>query len=236
MHQLKNAYEHALESDKMKSAFIRDMSHEVRTPLNIISGFAQVIADPDTSASVDERREIAKMMLSNTRIITNLIDEMLELSITESSGAVQLEDGVDVNDVLSDLLQENEGLTKPDVRLVYDNQLPSGFTMTTNKDMLRRMANSLLDNAIKNTEQGSVTLRSYVDSGQFRLVVEDTGCGIPPEEANHIFERFVKLDNFKEGLGLGLPLCRLLAGRLRGFLIYDQNYGPGARFVLSLPL
>ncbi len=237
MHEMKTAYEHALESDKMKTAFIQNMSHEVRTPLNIISGFAQIVADPSMTSSNDERREIAKMMLNNTRIITNLIDEMLELSINESSGDVKLENGVDVNDLLSNLLQENEGLIKTDVKLIYDNQLPEGFTMTTNKDMLRRMVNALLDNAIKNTNQGSVTLRAHVIPGKLELAVEDTGCGIPPEDANRIFERFVKLNDFKEGLGLGLPLSRMIASRLRGYLVYDQSYaGPGARFILSLPL
>lgn len=237
MHQLKAAYEHALQSDKMKTAFIQNMSHEVRTPLNIISGFAQVISNPEMTTDKEERREIAKMVLSNTRIITNLIDEMLELSINESAGDVKLEEHVDINDLLSNLMQENEGLTKDAVKLIYDNQLPEGFTMTTNKDMLRRIVNSLLDNAIKYTNEGSVTLRVGISSGKLDVAVEDTGCGIPPEEANRIFERFVKLDNFKEGLGLGLPLSRMIASRLRGFVIYDSTYeGQGARFVVSIPI
>ena len=237
VNEMKIAYQHALESDKMKTAFIQNMSHEVRTPLNIISGFAQVIADPELTSGPEERREVAKMMLNNTRLITNLIDEMLALSINESSGEVVLEDDVDVNDLLSNLLQESEGLMKPEVRLIYDNRLPSGFTMTTNKDMLRRMVNALLDNAIKYTAKGSVTLKAWVDSGKLDIAVEDTGCGIPPEDVNRIFERFVKLNKFKEGLGLGLPLSRIIAGRLRGYLVYDDTYaGPGARFLLSLPI
>ena len=100
------------------------------------------------------------------------------------------------------------------------------------------MVNILLDNAIKYTDEGTITLRAVIeDDSKLVLSVEDTGCGIPTEEANHIFERFVKLDTFKEGLGLGLPLCRMLASRLNGFIIFDQTYaGPGARFVLTLPL
>ena len=236
MHQLKTAYEHALESDKLKTAFIQNMSHEVRTPLNIISGFAQIVADPETTTDPEERHKIAKMMLNNTRIITNLIDEMLELSINEAAGEAILEDGVDINDLLSNVMQENVGLMKPEVKLIFDNHLPTGFSMTTNKEMLRRMVNALLDNAIKNTDQGSVTLKADLDSGKLVLAVEDTGIGIPPEDANRIFERFVKLNVFKEGLGLGLPLCRMMASRLRGFLIFDKDYGPGARFVLSIPI
>jgi signal transduction histidine kinase len=236
MRELKVAYERALESDKMKTAFIQNISHEVRTPLNIISGFAQVVSDPEMTSEPEERHHIAKMMIHNTRVITNLIDEMLELSINETSGDVKLEDGININDLMSSLIQENEEHTKPDVKLVYDNLLPEGFTMTTNKDMVRRMVNVLIDNAIKNTDQGSITLRASINEGKLEIVVEDTGCGIPPEDTERIFERFVKLNEFKEGLGLGLPLCRMLANRLHGCLILDQSYSPGARFVLSLPI
>ena len=237
MKEMKVAYERALESDKMKTVFIQNMSHEMRTPLNIISGFAQVMADPELSASQEERRDIAQRMLTNTRIITKQIDEMLELSLNETKTEVTLEDGVDIVDLLSNMLQEAESIVKPGVRLLFDNQLPEGFTMTTNKNMIHRMVDILLDNAIKYTTEGSITLRAAVASQNLTIAVEDTGCGIPASEANRIFERFVKLDTFKEGLGLGLPLCRMLASRLRGFLVYDQQYeGPGARFVITLPL
>ena len=237
MHQLKNAYNHALESDKMKTAFIKNMSHEIRTPLNIISGFAQVIANPSLTAGTEERRKIANMMLVNTRTITNLIDEMLELSLNESSDGVQLEFGVDVSDLLSNLMQENEGFQKPGVKVSFENQLPADFTMTTNKEMLKRIVHALLDNAFKFTEKGSITLKARTHTELLEIAVEDTGCGIPAEDINRIFERFVKLDNFKEGLGLGLTLSRTIAKRLQGFLIYDASYaGPGSRFVLTLPI
>lgn len=237
MLQLKKAYEHALESDKMKTAFIQNITHEVRTPLNIISGFAQVVASPDAAPDVLERQEIAKMMTHNTRVITNLIDEMLELSLNETAEEVTLEDGVHIGRLLSDIQEENNELTKPDVPLYFDNQLPAGFTMTTNKDMLRRILNALLDNAIKFTEEGSITLKAWTDNRQLFFSIEDTGCGIAKEDAIRIFDRFTKLDEFKEGLGLGLSLCRMLATRLHGSLVLDQSYvGPGARFVLSLPI
>lgn len=237
MLQLKKAYEHALESDKMKTAFIQNITHEVRTPLNIISGFAQVVASPDAAPDVLERQEIAKMMTHNTRVITNLIDEMLELSLNETAEEVTLEDGVHIGRLLSDIQEENNELTKPDVPLHFDNQLPADFTMTTNKDMLRRILNALLDNAIKFTEEGSITLKAWTDNSQLFFSIEDTGCGIAKEDAIRIFDRFTKLDEFKEGLGLGLSLCRMLATRLHGSLVLDQSYaGPGARFVLSLPI
>lgn len=237
MKQLQKAYSHALESDKMKTVFIKNMSHEIRTPLNIISGFAQVMANPELTAGAEERRNIANMMLGSTRTITNLIDEMLELSLNESTGGVMLENDVHISDLLSDLMQENEGFQKSGVKLVFDNQLPPNFMMTTNKEMLKRIVNALLDNAFKFTVEGSVTLKARTHTEMLEIAIEDTGCGIPAGETNRIFERFVKLDEFKEGLGLGLPLSRMIAKRLHGFLIYDQHYaGPGSRFVLSLPM
>ena len=237
MQQLQNAYKHALESDKMKTVFIKNMSHEIRTPLNVISGFVQVMANPELAVGNEERRKIAKMMLASTHTITNLIDEMLELSLNESAADVILEDNVDISELLSDIMQENEGLARPGVEVVYDNKLPSDFVMTTNKDLLKRVVNALLDNAFKFTEQGSIALKACVDSDLLKITVEDTGGGIPAEEVDHVFERFVKLNKFKEGLGLGLTLSRMIARRLHGSLILDSSYaGPGSRFVLSLPL
>ena len=95
----------------------------------------------------------------------------------------------------------------------------------------------LLDNAVKNTTSGTVTLKVSIADSQLQVAVEDTGIGVPPGEIDHIFERFVKLDPFKEGLGIGLPFSRTMAQRFGGNVYLDQTYvGPGARFVLVLPL
>ena len=103
--------------------------------------------------------------------------------------------------------------------------------------MLRRALGTLIDNAIKNTTEGAITLKASALGIQLILAVEDTGPGIPPEQAEHIFERFVKLDEFKEGLGLGLPLCRTLIKRLGGNVLLDKTFkGPGSRFVITLPI
>ena len=103
--------------------------------------------------------------------------------------------------------------------------------------MLYRMVSLLIDNAIKNTTEGYILAKTSLTGKHLYIAIEDTGCGIDPQEAEHIFERFVKLDNFKEGLGLGLPLCRMIAHRMKGEVILDTTYaGPGARFVITLPL
>ena len=233
--ELKTAYERALEADKMKAAFLQNMSHEVRTPLNIIAGFAQVLANPDLSPDAEKRKEMAHLIQKNNYLITSLIDEMLELAFNESTGVVAQEDTVVVNNLLEKMAQEKRQFITDDVSMVVKSLLPPDFTVVTNRDMLRRALVTLVDNAIKYTQQGTIILEAATtDSGHLRIAVTDTGSGIPAAEAERIFERFVKLDNFKEGIGLGLTLCRSLMTRLGGTIRLDTSYQKGARFVIEL--
>ena len=237
LQQLKKAYEQVIESDKLKTDFIQNVSHEVRTPLNIISGFSQVISDPEFDADINERREIAKMTQKNTHLITTLIDEMLLLSLNESKDKAQKENQVDINELIRDLLQEAGANLSPQTKINFESELPNDFTILSNEYMLKIIINALLDNAEKNTPEGSITLKANRSSDEeITLIVEDTGCGIPANEAEHIFERFVKLDTFKEGIGLGLPLCRMLIEKLGGSINLDTTYTDGARFIVKLAI
>jgi signal transduction histidine kinase len=234
MKQLNAAYQHALESDKMKTRFIQNVSHEVRTPLNIISGFSQVIADPSLTESVEERQNMAAMMQKSAQQITNLIDEIIGLSLIESSTTVVKDDIVKVNQLLESVVADYEDAVPPQVALRVDSELEPDFSFATNKNMLYRIISALTDNAIKNTEKGNVTLKARTVAQTLIFTVEDTGCGIPADQAEHIFERFVKLDSFKQGIGLGLPLSRKLAEQLGGLVTLDTTYYLGARFVVTL--
>ena len=235
MKQLNAAYQHALESDKMKTRFIQNVSHEVRTPLNIISGFSQVIADPSLTESVEERQNMAAMMQKSAQQITNLIDEIIGLSLIESSTTVVKDDIVKVNQLLESVVADYEDAVPPQVALRVDSEQEPDFSFATNKNMLYRIISALTDNAIKNTEKGGVTLKARTVAQTLLITVEDTGCGIPADQAEHIFERFVKLDSFKQGIGLGLPLSRKLAEQLGGLVTLDTTYYLGARFVVTLP-
>lgn len=236
-HQLKKAYQQVLESDKMKTAFIQNVSHEVRTPLNIISGFAQVIANPELSQSVEDRKKIADTMMHNTQLITSLIDETLELARNEKAGKPDVLNADELCGLLQNVLSEFQGKDMKSIMFVFKQSLPVGLVLNTKVETLKRIVESLLDNAVKNTNEGKITLSAVAKKHALTITVEDSGCGVPASEAERIFERFVKLDNFKEGLGLGLPLCRTLASRLEGRVWLDTSYaGPGARFCLELPL
>ncbi len=235
---LKKAYQKVLESDKIKTEFIQNVSHEVRTPLNIISGFAQVIAAPDYEISQEERRHIADTMIRNTHIITTMISEVLDMSDNENMTWTLVPMSVTplLQRVVTDFNRDMGVLDDSMVMLVCN--LPENFTISMNELLIKRIVNPLLDNAIKNDPNGKATLRAETGKDQkLLIVVEDKGCGVPADEAEHIFERFVKLDAFKQGLGLGLTFSRTMARRVGGDVTLDTSYpGPGARFVVTLPI
>lgn len=237
MKQLERAYQHALESDKMKAAFIQNISHEIRTPLNIINGYAQVLSSPDFDLSASERKDIAQTMMKNTNDITSLVNETLELSSTETGVIAEKKDKVQLHRLIGDEMHKFQKYTGNKLQMNYHSSLASDYELMTSEVLLRRIINTLIDNAIKNTPEGSITVSTSVANKVLTINIEDTGTGIPEGEEEHIFERFVKLDDFKKGLGLGLPLCRALCRRLEGNVVLDKSYqGPGARFVVTLPL
>ena len=236
MKELQKAYRRATESEKMKAAFIQNVSHEVRTPLNIISGFSQVIADPELTDSVEERQHMSEMMQKSAHQITSLIDEIIGLSLIESTEKMRREDTPCINRLLNDFQRDYQDLARKGVSVKVDTTLADDFTIKTNENMLKRIITALMENAVKYTEEGSITIKASADEKQLRVTIEDTGCGIPADQAENIFGRFVKLDSFKEGIGLGLPLSRKLAEQLDGNVILDTKYTEGARFIVTLPI
>ena len=236
MRQLERAYQHALESDKMKAAFIQNISHEIRTPLNIINGYAQVLSSPSFHLADQERKEMSHTMMRNTDVITRLVNETLELSSMESESGADKKDKVQLHRLIGDMVHDHQQLTDHQLQINYISSLSPDFEIMTSEVLLRRIVDTLIDNAIKNTTKGNITIRTAVSDDILTISIEDTGTGIPEGEEEHIFERFVKLDDFKKGLGLGLPLCRTLCKRLGGNVTLDKDYHPGARFVVTLPL
>ena len=234
--ELRKAYNKAMESEKMKTAFIQNVSHEVRTPLNIITGFAQVMANPDLAADPEERKNIATMMQKSTRQVTILIDEIIGLSLIESTEKMRKNDVSNINTILRGLQTEYKDYVTDETEIKLETTLSDDFTLKTNENMLRRILSCLMDNAVKYTEKGCITIKASMAGDQLQMMVTDTGYGIPAEEAEHIFDRFVKLDNFKEGIGLGLPLSRRLAEQLGGKVELDTTYTDGAQFIVTLPI
>lgn len=233
--EMKKAYDKAMESEKMKTAFIQNVTHEVRTPLNIITGFAQVIADPEMDESPEERKHISTMMQKSTRQVTVLMDEIIGLSLIDSTEQVLQEDNTNINRMLRELTEEYKDYATSETEVKLETELSDDYTLKTNENMLRRTLNCLMENAVKYTQEGSITVKSTEEEGMLKIAIEDTGSGVPEQEAEHIFDRFVKLDNFKEGIGLGLSLSRKLAKQLGGNVELDTTYKDGARFIVTLP-
>ena len=240
--QLRIANERASVSSKMKTEFIRNISHEIRTPLNIVSGFTQILVTPNMELPQKEREDLQKRVAENTDRITRLVDRMLVLSEVNSEVVIERNDMVDAFEVMAQAIDLSyiTQYTRPvntnsAISFEFDNNEPvTSITMRTNKRHAVRGLTQLLENAMKFTHEGRITLRMTYTEDHVRFIVEDTGIGIPAEEKEHIFEEFVQLDQFADGTGIGLTITRSIARRMGGDLWLDTSYTDGARFVLEL--
>ena len=213
------------------------MSHEIRTPLNIINGFSKVLTDDENELEPEERRDIVRTMSESTRQITSLVDKMQALVNENTTELLNSLDMTDVVDICNLAIKAMPWTDPQRIKVVFDNQIQSGNTrLCTHIDSLVQMLGNLLENAVKFTEQGQITLTLKQDKTHFHFTVEDTGCGIPQDKIGTIFERFTKVDEFKEGLGLGLAYCRETAEKLGGSLTLDKTSDEGTTFTLSLPM
>ncbi len=236
--ELEIALSRAQESDRMKSAFIRHVSHEIRTPLNIITGFVQVITNPQYEVGEKDRIKMLNDIMDNTEEITAIVNELLEVSDEESREFYDKSDIIDVDELCQKLIDEVRNDVHEHVKLNYVNLLNEGYTLRSNQEALEKILRHLLDNAIKFTEEGSVELnvRDLPANGGIQFRVTDTGPGISKEHREKIFDFFYKADNFKKGFGLGLAACKKATSLLGGTLRLDEYYTTGARFVLTLPV
>ena len=233
---LRAALRRAEESDRMKSTFIQSMSHEIRTPLNAVSGFAEVICSPDYELSDDEKRDMQMRISSNVEQITSIINELLELSQSESEDVIPDSEKTDVcvNELASSIVKECKGKQKTGVELRFTTNVSDNFKIRSNTYRLKNALTHLMDNAMKFTELGHVELRCEHDGDRIRFIVTDTGCGIKEEDRDRIFDTFEKGDDFMSGVGLGLPICRRLIHSLGGEVSHDETYTNGARFIITL--
>ena len=233
------ATERAEESSKMKSNFIKQISHEIRTPLNILSGFTQVLTTSGVELNENEKNKITHDVVENTNRITGLVNKMLELSDAGSRNVIERNDKVMPAQIAGDAIAatsiaDTKGI---DFELSIEPEAEN-LIVTTNLNSAVRSLSLILDNARKFTENSvnrSIKLSVKAKPETIELAVEDNGIGVPPEEAERIFEEFVQLDEFYEGTGIGLTIARSLARRMGGDVILDTSYHPGARFVLTLP-
>ena len=241
--QLRIANERAIVSSKMKTEFIRNISHEIRTPLNIVSGFTQILTSPDMELPAGSKRDIQERVTENTDRITKLVDRMLELSDVNNETLIDRNDQTNALNIVSQAI-DYSGITlhtrpgNADAAVVFntlDNEeVASSVALLTNSRYAVHALAQLLENAVKFTNEGSITLRMTSSGTKVCFSVEDTGIGIPADQTEHIFEEFVQLNEFADGAGIGLTVARSIAQRMGGNLWLDTDYTQGARFVLEL--
>lgn len=234
---LEKAHDQAQQASRVKTAFLQQISHEIRTPINLLSGFAQLLTTPGIELDEKSKEEINNGVVENTGRITGLVSKILELSDLISKTELERSDRISAGQIAS-MAADQCGIRSAEgiqfgiqgVDAVQNQEL------LTNAQAAMRILALLLENAVKYTGKGAVSLRLVNKDGFLYFLVEDTGIGVPPEEAEHIFEHFVQLDEYQEGTGIGLSLARSLARRLGGEVVLDTSYSFGARFVFSLPL
>lgn len=228
------AKEKAEESNRLKTAFLANMSHEIRTPLNAIVGFSSVLVSDDSSPA--EKAQYCDIIQKNSDLLLHLINDILDISRMESGKIKFVWEECDVVELCQTALSTAEYGRKTSALFLFETPVAS-LVIKTDAQRLKQVLINLLSNAAKFTPSGSIKLAIAIDKQhqQLELSVSDTGCGIPSDKSDRVFERFEKLNEYSQGTGLGLAISRLIVENLGGKIWVDKDYTEGARFVFTHP-
>lgn len=235
--ELNTANDEAQRSDLAKTKFIQAMSHEIRTPLNAIVGFTQVLTEMEDDITEEETTRIIKQITDNSETLSTLVNSILDLTNIETGNYTMRHDAFSVNQLCRSVILETRYMKHSTVALNYHSDVDDAYEITGDKLRVQQVINNMLTNAMKNTIEGNITLdcTTLPEQQSITFSVTDTGCGIPKDKQEEVFERFKKLDTFKQGVGLGLEICRTIAHKMGGTFTIDATYTQGARFVFTIP-
>jgi signal transduction histidine kinase len=225
------------ESTRQKSLFIQNVSHQIRTPLNIIMGFSQVLKENKGAISADEAKGITDMMRHNAQMLDRMVLMLFDSSargITEETYANRDEE-VNCNDLARYCVSENLKHF-PDTPVNFLTDVSDDLNIHTSRLYLMRSLRELLYNASKYSDGQHITMRINRTDDKVYFIVEDTGPGIADEYVSHLFEMFAKVNDLSEGLGIGLALAKRHLKNLGGDLFLDTTYKAGCRFIIELPI
>jgi signal transduction histidine kinase len=215
----------------MKDAFIANMSHEIRTPLNAIVGFSQLLAD---SSDEEQRCDFARIIEKNNTLLLRIVDDILDISQLESGSAELEEEPFPMNQLFEDLLPAYQFRVEPGVTLSLE--LPDkNYIFESDRPHFKQLLCNLLSNATKFTEKGSIFYGYEPRENGVYVYVKDTGIGMQAKAMAHIFERFEKIDPFKQGTGLGLSICKMIVDKLNGKIGVMSTPGEGSTFWFEIP-
>ena len=240
--QLEKAKKKAEEASVMKSNFIANMSHEIRTPMNAVVGFSQLLSSDDMGLSKEEKMEFGQLIKMNSELLLSLVNDILDISKFDAGRITFSMRDIDIVSLCRMAGESAMSDLKEGVKIKFVSSKDK-YIIHTDRDRVLQVLSNLINNAKKCTDEGTITITvgdAFIDRETHRdmlwISVTDTGCGIPKDKAEVVFERFVKLSEFRQGTGLGLSVCRSIVENLGGKIWVDTEYTGGARFVFTHPV
>lgn len=235
---IRRTREHVRQLEKANAAkdnFVKLMSHEVRTPLNVISGFSNILISDEENVTKAEKNEFRDSINDSVNMLVSLFDGVLDALDLDSGEMLFDFKPASVNLICRSAIKSTEGRVPKKVELTYLTDIPDNLLINTDSKRTQQILINLLSNSFKATSEGRIELRTVLEDNVCCFILTDTGKGIPKDKAEMVFERFYKVDEFQNGTGLGLAVSRDIAKKLHGTLTLDTSYTSGARFVLKLP-
>lgn len=238
LEKLRNAEQRAIDSDKLKTAFLQNISHEIRTPMNSIIGFSELLRDGKSGET--EKNQYLSMIAKGSDQLLNIVNEVLDISLIETGNISVNKQKLYLNDLLEEIFLSFKPLIKKDISFSLTKGLPDEKSVIiTDTVKVRQVLNNLINNAIKFTDSGYIKFGYSLEENTLRFCIEDTGIGIDADYHNKVFERFRKIGNgdnrLYEGVGLGLAICKGNVDLLKGKIWIESDRGSGSRFFFTLP-
>ena len=225
------AKERAEESDRLKSAFLANMSHEIRTPLNAIVGFSNLLIE---SKDVSERRQYAQIISANNELLLNLVDNILDLAKIESGYLCLHTSSFSLSELVREIAMKCESRVSDEVKIIVKKP-ENDYWAELDKKRITQVLEHFVMNALKYTSQGYIEITYEVKEAAVILSVTDTGCGIPSDKLNKVFDRFEKADSFVQGIGIGLSICKSIVEQMGGCIGVESELNAGSKFWIEVP-
>ena len=228
--EIAEAYQQTKKALEVKTAFMKSMKHEIRTPLNGIMGFSQLLS---SMYSADEQaHQMTEVIEKQSMLLAKIIDDILE--IADADTVKPKIENCAIDEIVESSMATARQVVNADVAFAY-KPFSTGVVISTDSHILQTILVKVLDNAAKFTKQGSITVLTKQIEHGISFIVEDTGSGIPADKTETVFDQFTKLDEFSQGTGMGLTLCRTIIQKLNGKIFVDTSYSGGCRMIIEIP-